>query len=139
MRDEIVHGSCVALDGKGVLILGASGSGKSGFALELMALGAMLVADDRVVLRREDHVIRASAPGAIKGRIEARFVGILKAETLDEAPLALVIDLDRQEGDRLPPQRSRKTLGISLPLLHNADTRYFPAAILQYLRAGRSE
>ena len=35
-----LHASAVALDGRGALILGASGSGKSGLALRLMALGA---------------------------------------------------------------------------------------------------
>ena len=47
-----LHASAVALDGRGALLLGASGAGKSGLALRLMALGARLVADDRVLLRR---------------------------------------------------------------------------------------
>ena len=139
MQGDIVHASCVAVDGKGVLILGASGAGKSALALELMALGAVLVADDRVCLHREGEVILARAPDTIRGRIEARFVGILRAESVEEAPLALVIDLDCDESDRLPPYRHRKTMGVSLPLLHNVGTRSFPAAILQYLRSGRCD
>jgi len=43
-----IHASCVAVDGKGLLITGASGSGKSALALQLMAFGAHLIADDRV-------------------------------------------------------------------------------------------
>ena len=46
----IVHASAVSLGGRGVLILGRSGAGKSGLALRLIALGAQLVSDDRVVL-----------------------------------------------------------------------------------------
>ncbi|RME65602.1 MAG: aldolase, partial [Alphaproteobacteria bacterium] len=43
---ERVHGTCVAIDGAGVLILGPSGAGKSDFALRLIDEGAVLVADD---------------------------------------------------------------------------------------------
>ena len=86
-----LHASCVALDGRGVLILGRSGAGKSSLALELMALGARLVADDRTVLHADDGAPVASCPPAILGKIEARGVGILAA---DPSP---VDDLDRQE------------------------------------------
>jgi len=138
-NEEIIHGSCVALDGRAVLILGASGAGKSGLALDLMAYGATLVADDRVVLRRQADKVIASAPEPIRGRIEARFVGILNADVVVEAEVALIVDLDQAEGDRLPPHRSKNWLGISLPLLHNSGNSSFPAAILQYLRAGLSD
>ncbi len=138
-NDITLHASCVAVEGRAALILGKSGAGKSGLALELMALGAMLVADDRVRLWREGDGILVAAPEAIAGRIEARFVGILNAKIMAQAPLALVVDLDQHEGDRLPPRRSKKVLGISLPLLHNVETRHFPAAILQYLKVGRCD
>ncbi len=138
-NDITLHASCVAVEGRAALILGKSGAGKSGLALELMALGAMLVADDRVRLWREGDGILVAAPEAIAGRIEARFVGILNAKIMAQAPLALVVDLDQHEGDRLPPRRSKKVLGISLPLLHNVETRHFPAAILQHLKAGRCD
>ncbi len=138
-NETILHASCVALNGRAVLILGRSGAGKSGLALELMGLGAALVADDRVRLSRAGDTILAAAPEAIAGRIEARFVGILNAEAVDEAALALIVDLDQTETDRLPPRRSKKMLGISFPLLHNVETKHFPAAILQYLKAGRCD
>ena len=137
--EETVHASCVALEGRGLLILGASGRGKSALALELMAMGAALVADDRVILRREGEALIATAPEAIAGRIEARFVGLLNATPAGPVALALAVDLDRTEAVRLPPRRSVNLLGISLPLVHNSETRHFPAAILQYLRAGRSD
>lgn len=133
------HASCVAYEGRAVLILGASGSGKSGLALRLMALGADLVADDRVILERRGDNVVADAPGQIAGRIEARFVGILNAAPAGPTPLHLIVDLDSPETERLPPDRHRKLLGISLPLLHNSATEHFPAAILQYLKAGRSD
>ena len=40
----IVHASCIAHHGRGLLILGPSGAGKSTLALEMMAYGAVLVA-----------------------------------------------------------------------------------------------
>jgi HPr kinase/phosphorylase len=46
---QLVHGSVVSLAGRGMLILGASGSGKSALALRLIGRGAALVADDRAV------------------------------------------------------------------------------------------
>ena len=137
--EKTVHASCVALEGRGLLILGASGQGKSALALELMAMGAALVADDRVILRREGEALIVTVPEAIAGRIEARFVGLLNATPAGPVALALAVDLDRTEAERLPPRRSVNLLGISLPLVHNSETRHFPATILQYLRAGRSD
>ena len=66
--DTIVHASCVALDRRAVLLRGASGCGKSALALQLMALGATLVADDRVILRLRDGALAASCPASIRGR-----------------------------------------------------------------------
>jgi HPr kinase/phosphorylase len=97
------------------------------------------VSDDQVALSVEGGRLIARAPAAIRGRIEARFVGILNAETIPEAEVALAVDLDRAETDRLPPRRSKKLLGVTFPLLHNAAIPSFPAAILQYLKAGRSD
>ena len=58
----LVHGTCVALGTKGVLLLGSSGSGKSDLALRLIHDGATLVADDRVVLSVKGDKLAASAP-----------------------------------------------------------------------------
>jgi HPr kinase/phosphorylase len=136
LEQVILHASAVAINGRAVLITGASGSGKSGLALTLMAYGGALVADDRVVLQREGEAIYGTAPDRIRGAIEARGVGILRADPIVESPVSLVVIMDEMETDRLPPQRSTNLLGISLPLLHNAGTPYFAPAIAQYLKAG---
>lgn len=133
-----LHGSCVALSGRGVLILGPSGSGKSTLALLLMAFGCDLVSDDRTDIAARDGMLYASAPEAIQGRIEARGVGLLRADAVTGASLVLAVDLAHLESARLPPPRHYPVLGINLPLLHRVESAHFPGAILQYLKAGRA-
>ncbi len=132
-----IHATCVALNRQGVLILGPSGSGKSALALQLMALGCMLVSDDRTALTRQDGTLTARAPAALKGRIEARGIGILAADTIPVACIVLAVDLSQTETDRLPPERRMTIHGCSVALVHRVESAHFPAAILQYLRAGR--
>ncbi len=48
--NSALHGTCIAFRGRGVLISGPTGSGKSSLALALIARGWMLVADDAVIL-----------------------------------------------------------------------------------------
>lgn len=132
-----LRAGCVALAGRGVLIMGASGSGKSGLALELMAMGCDLVSDDQTLISAGDCGLLARAPEAIAGRIEARGVGILAAVPV-VARVVLAVDLDTPETDRLPPWRNTMIAGIAVALLHRAQNPHFPAAIVQYLRAGRS-
>lgn len=138
-NETVRHASCVAYDGKGVLICGASGTGKSGLALELMGYGAQLVADDRTVLRRTGDEIDASAPKTIRGKIEARGLGILHADPVDKASIVLIVSLDEPENERLPPQRSQQLLGLAVPLVHNLGIPHFAASIIQYLKGGRSD
>jgi HPr kinase/phosphorylase len=131
------HATCVVAHGKGVLIVGASGSGKSSLALAMMGLGAKLIADDQVILCLSQNNIVASAPTAIKGLIEARGLGLLRAKTEPDARIKLVIDLDQTEHERLPPVRKTKVLDQTVPLLFGVDTLHFPAAVMQYLADGR--
>ena len=128
-----LHASCVSVSGRGCLILGASGRGKSALALELISRGARLVADDRVDLRRAGDAVLAAPPAAIAGRIEARGVGILSLPFDAEVPVALVVDLDSSERDRLPQPHRLPICGLDLPCLHDPEMGHFPAAILAYL------
>ena len=133
----IVHASCVAVGERGVLIRGRSGSGKSSLALDLMALGAVLVSDDRVLVSRGRQGLIAGAPTPIRGLIEARGVGLLRADTRAEVKISLMVDLDRAETARLPEIHRTELLGQSVVLIYRPDNPHFPAAILQYLKAGR--
>ena len=134
-----VHASCVALGGRALLITGASGAGKSGLALTLMAFGAGLVADDRTILTAADGALWADCPATILGRIEARGIGILAAAPAGRSRLAAVVDLDRDETERLPPMREVSYLGHTLPLILNGRGLSFAAGLLQYLKSMRSD
>lgn len=133
----VLHASCVVLNARAVLICGVSGSGKSGLALQLMALGADLVADDRTRLWRQGAELMADAPATLRGRIEAREVGILSATAAGPAAVALIVDMDAVENDRLPPRRGMSLLGVELPLVRKSSLSHFPAAIVAYLRGER--
>ncbi len=134
----VLHATTVAWDGRGVLIRGASGAGKSALGLELLALGARLVADDRTELTREDERLMARCPAAIRGLIEARGLGLLRVDAAEDAEITAVIDLGRTETERLPPWREETILGVRLPVLHKPLNGPFAAAILQYLKGGRA-
>ena len=137
-QQSILHASCVAFQGRAVLIIGASGRGKSGLALQLMAFGAKLVSDDRTEVVLEQGKLIARAPATIRGMIEARGVGILRAETVESAEIAWVVDMDREEVDRLPHPREIVLLGQSVPLLWRVEGTHFAPAIIQILRHGRT-
>ncbi|WP_244437480.1 HPr kinase/phosphorylase [Roseivivax isoporae] len=130
----------MALDGRAALIRGRAGSGKSALALGMMAAGAALVADDRVILTRDGDGIVLSAPEAIRGLIEARGIGLLRARPA-EGPvrLSVVVDLDTPETARLPPLRHVTLLSCAVPVLHNFAHPHFAAALVQYLKGGRHE
>ncbi|MCY1127618.1 serine kinase [Frigidibacter sp. RF13] len=134
---EIIHATTVAWQRRAVVIAGPSGSGKSAMALELMALGCSLVADDRTLLSIQSGILRAEAPDPIRGRIEIRGAGIFAAEAAGRIPVTLIVDLSTDERERLPPRRVRTYLGIPIPCLHRIEGAHFPAAILHVLRSER--
>lgn len=103
-----VHGSCVARNGSGVLLLGPPGSGKSDLALRLIDRGFILVADDRV------DIIQgcASPPAALAGLLEVRGLGILRFDHAAGVKLALAVRLDRAP-ERLPCPET-DALGLTL-------------------------
>jgi len=136
---EILHATSVAIAGRGLLLRGASGSGKSGIALDLMARGAELIADDRTIVTLCDGLLILSVPPALRGLIEARGLGLLKAQNVQDVALAAVVDLDVAETHRLPPTRKTRILGVTVPLLHYSASEYFPAGLVQYLKEGRQE
>jgi serine kinase of HPr protein (carbohydrate metabolism regulator) len=112
---ETLHATCVAIDGRGVLILGPSGAGKSDLALRLIDRGATLVSDDGVEVSNEGDRILARAPRTIAGQMEVRGLGIVTMPALDEAPVALCISLTAPR-DRMPPDPLPTTVVAMRPI-----------------------
>ena len=138
MAPIVLHASAVAIGRSGLLITGPSGSGKSSLALELMALGAMLVADDRVlVTSRSGGGILMTAPEALAGLIEARGVGLLKAP-FRPARLMAVVDLSTVETQRLPDRHETVIANEVFPTLRKVESANFPAMLVAYLKGGRA-
>ena len=98
---EKVPGTCVEVEGLGVLFRGPTGSGKSDLALRLIDGGARLIADDYTELSSESAILMARAPETIRDLLE---VGV-------------VIDLvTADQVERRPEDESIELLGIRVPL-----------------------
>ena len=134
-----LHATCVAFDGRGVLITGPSGTGKSGLGLRLIGLGAVLIADDLTRVSREDDQLIAHQPPRLTGVIEARGVGLLHVPHQPRARLVLQVDLSRTATERLPHNHVRELLGLPLDTIFGVDAAYFPAAIRALATGGRSQ
>lgn len=135
-RSALLHGTAVALDGHGVLILGPSGSGKSALAVQMMALGAGLIADDSTWVWRDGDGLWVRAPDSLPQAIEVRGIGLIRAPLTPPAPLRLVVDLGTPAPERLPLPQTRAILGHSVALIHKIEGAHFPAALVQYVRGG---
>lgn len=134
-----LHATAVSVDGRGLLLTGPSGSGKSSLALQMMAFGADLVADDQVcVTPLSEGGLKLSAPEPTKGLIEARGVGLIMAPVASAYAVA-VVDLSQTETERLPSERETVIGGVRLPLLKRVETPAFAAILMNYLKSGRAQ
>ena len=114
----LVHASCVALEGKGVLLRGAPGAGKSDLALRLIEGGARLVADDRVALTRNGETLLAAPPARIAGLLEVCGIGIVSMEFVRQCPVYLVVDLVAPRAvERMPEAASVDLCGHRIDLV----------------------
>ena len=103
-RSAIVHGTALALNDRGILLLGQPGSGKSDLALRLIDSGAKLIADDAVLLTASDkpqlgRCLLSPLAGA-SGKLMVGAIGIVKlapACVAGASLLSLAVNLD-------PPQ-----------------------------------
>lgn len=133
-----LHATAVAIGDKSLVITGPAGSGKSSLALQLMAWGAGLIADDQVYLRSSEGRLFASCPPNISGLIEARHVGVLLANPMPPTPVVLAVDLGQTEQDRVPEHHLVTWLDHEIPLLWGTNDPHFAASLLQMLKTGRS-
>jgi HPr kinase/phosphorylase len=117
----LLPASCVAVGNRALLIAGRPGSGKSALALDLLALGATLVADDQVELTRAGDTLLAAPPPRLAGLIEARGLGLLRVPYAAPLPVLALLDLDETEPQRLPVRRSIDLLGCAIPRILRPD------------------
>ncbi len=128
----------MAIDDAAVMITGPSGSGKSALALELIGLGAQLVADDLSQIVLQDGAPFVIAPPELPGVIEARGVGLINVPHCPKARLQLVVDMGQIEMARLPASPAfTEVNGCAIECLFRVDAPYFAIAVLNMLRYGR--
>ena len=122
-----IHATCIVIGERGVLIRGASGSGKSQLALKLMRLArvqhqfAALVSDDRTLLTlcygiSGDRLIARPHPD-LAGLIERRGSGLIKTVYEPATRVDLVIDLQKEPAPRMPDPETHiiNLAGLSRP------------------------
>lgn len=128
-----LHATSVVFCGRGLLLRGASGSGKSDLALRIMDAGGSLVSDDYTQLVVKDNQLIASPPETIKGMIEVRGIGLLKVAHVPSTRIDVLIECESKEViERLPQVIHTEIEGISLPTL---KVYPFEASAVAKLRA----
>ncbi|MBP3891209.1 MAG: HPr(Ser) kinase/phosphatase [Solobacterium sp.] len=127
-EEDTVSGSLLVVYGKGVLLTGESGIGKSETALELIRSGHVLVSDDRVDVQRIHNHIHGHAPMLIEGKLEMRGIGIIDVRRMYGASclkarnrIEMVIHLshynENHEYERIGDTKEEYTeiLGVQIP------------------------
>jgi serine kinase of HPr protein (carbohydrate metabolism regulator) len=108
--------SCVAIEGRAVMIEGPPACGKSSLALALIDRGAALVGDDGLTLEARGDRLWACPPPNIAGEIEIRNVGIVRLLPA-EAPLALAIVLHEQVPRYVEQAETVDIEGFEIPVI----------------------
>ena len=103
------------INGSGVLIVGSSGSGKSSLAINMLALGSKLVADDQCELVKKNNRFSVSKPASLPNSIEIRGVGLVSVPMVVETSLDWVVDMDETETERMPDLRFTEIGGYRVP------------------------
>lgn len=112
----MLHATCIAVDGHGVLLRAPSGGGKSDLALRLINQGAVLVGDDYCAFAVREGALVAMPQPALAGLLEVRGLGIVRLAHAAEAVVRLVVDLaPGGPVERLPAPRDTVLFGVSLP------------------------
>ena len=110
-----VHASAVLVGERGVLIRGASGTGKSSLLLGLLAsdpAATWLIADDRVILTAAHGRLIAATSPALAGLMEIRGQGIVRRSFVSPACLDLVVDLTPLESCRRMPSIATERVAL---------------------------
>lgn len=123
-----IHGGLLSIYGKGVLIRGESGMGKSEIALELIKRGHLLVADDRVDCYRIHNKIVGKAPELLQEMLEIRGIGVINvsrmfgvSSVLPKAEINFQVNLEPWKADQdydrvgIEEKKHENILGIDIP------------------------
>jgi serine kinase of HPr protein (carbohydrate metabolism regulator) len=103
----------------GVVLLGASGVGKSDLALRLIDGGALLVADDQLRVETGPAGLLGRPAENLGGLLEVRGLGILRLPYCRVSLLRLVVELDCAKAvTRLPEPSTYPLLGTEVRCLH---------------------
>ena len=112
-----IHATCVAARNRGILILGASGQGKSDLALRLIDRGARLVADDRCDIWFDRERLWCRPPASLAGKLEIRGIGIVEQPFTGPVPLALAVRLSDRPERMPPPNQVEVVADVALPAI----------------------
>lgn len=104
-----LHGVFMEIAGQGVLLSGASGSGKSELALELITRGHRLIADDAPEFILDSaHKLTGSCPAMLQDFLEIHALGVVNIRALfgneavcPRAPLDLIVRLEKNASPEL--------------------------------------
>ncbi|MCK9544176.1 MAG: HPr kinase/phosphatase C-terminal domain-containing protein [Novosphingobium sp.] len=117
MTAQARQSTCVAVDGRGLLIEGPAGVGKSSLALALVDRGARLVGDDSVMLEAVEGALIARPHPNTRGLMEVRNLGLFAFPVLEEARVALVLRLDGNAPRHIEQADRLEIQGVPLPCL----------------------
>lgn len=109
--------TCVEIGGRGLLIQGPPGSGKSSLALSLIDRGARLVGDDSLLVEAKDGRLLARPHPSTYGLLEIRNLGLLAFPCAQVASLALAVVLDPAAPRYIEEASSLDLCGASIPSL----------------------
>ena len=109
------------INGSGVLIVGSSGSGKSSLAINLLALGSKLVADDQCELVKKNNRFSVSKPASLPNSIEIRGIGLVSVPMVNETSLDWVVNMDEAEKERMPTPRFTEIGDFRIPTVFGKD------------------
>jgi len=132
MTKLAIHATSIFLNGQGVLIIGASGAGKSSLALELIEQGGVLISDDITYLTEKDGKLWALCDEKWQGYIEVRGLGIIQNipfKALSE--INYVIELVEEKTQRIPEKISKKMYcGLTVPMFKiYKDEKFLPTLV----------
>jgi serine kinase of HPr protein (carbohydrate metabolism regulator) len=97
--DELIHATAVIVGDRGVLVMGASGSGKSSVANALIVrasargMFASLVSDDQCLIQAVSNRLICNAPETLRGGLEIRGAGLYAVDHEPVAAIHLVVQL----------------------------------------------